>query len=220
MANKDYYKILGVSKGAGADEIKKAYRKLAVKYHPDKNKTDPKKAEEMFKEMSEAYYVLGNEKRRKEYDDYREGPQYTSGGDFSGAQGFDFSEIFRQYRSSGGGSRSGGSGYTAFDMDDIFNIFSGMGDNGSGVYQYSTGRTGGGSSRGEKTDIESALSVPGRIMADGGTVVFKYGENKKINLEIKPGTKEGQKLRLRGQGKKCPCCDHYGDLIVRLNRGR
>src|ERR1700733_13298302 len=67
---KDYYKVLGATKSSSADEIKKSYRKLARKYHPDANKGDPK-AEERFKEISEAYNVLSDEKRRKEYDDAR-----------------------------------------------------------------------------------------------------------------------------------------------------
>ena len=78
---KDYYKTLGVAKGATADEIKKSYRKLARKYHPDANKGDPK-AEERFKEISEAYNVLSDEKRRKEYDEARS----LFGGGGSGCQ--------------------------------------------------------------------------------------------------------------------------------------
>ena len=68
MEYKDYYKILGVSKSATQDEIKKAYRKLAVKYHPDKNEGD-KASEEKFKEISEAYEVLGDPEKRKKYDE-------------------------------------------------------------------------------------------------------------------------------------------------------
>ncbi|MGB3057094.1 MAG: DnaJ domain-containing protein, partial [Candidatus Omnitrophota bacterium] len=114
MANKDYYDILGVKEGAGAEEIKKAYRKQALKYHPDKN-PDDKKAEEKFKEISAAYYTLGDEKRRKEYDNLRRMGAYT--GDFSSAQGFDFSDFLKQFS---GGFSSGSS------FDGLFgDIFSG-----------------------------------------------------------------------------------------------
>lgn len=100
---KDYYSILGVSKNAGADEIKSVYRKLAIKYHPDKNPGN-KVAEEKFKEISEAYDVLSDENKRKRYD---------SGGDnmFEGGQGgFDFSDIFNDFFSGGGNSSSSAKG--------------------------------------------------------------------------------------------------------------
>src|SRR5437660_5252312 len=103
---KDYYKVLGVSKTASADEIKKSYRKLARKYHPDANKGDAK-AEERFKEISEAYNVLSDEKRRKEYDDARS--LFGSGG----------------VRMPGSGSQTGG-GYS-FDLGDLFGGSSGGG---------------------------------------------------------------------------------------------
>src|SRR5215470_9185471 len=103
---KDYYKALGVSKTATADEIKKSYRKLARKYHPDANKGDPK-AEERFKEISEAYNTLSDPKRRKEYDDARS--LFGSGG----------------FRPPG----QGGSGGFPFDLGDLFG---GAGDTASG----------------------------------------------------------------------------------------
>ena len=111
MAGKDYYDILGVKEDASEAEIKKAYRKLALKYHPDKNPGD-KKAEEKFKEISEAYYALGDKERRAKYDNLRKMGGFT--GDFSSAQGFDFSEFLKQF-SGGGGSFSSGSIF-----DDIF----------------------------------------------------------------------------------------------------
>ena len=90
--------LLGLGNTASLKDIKKAYRKLALKYHPDKNPGD-KKAEESFKRISEAYYTLGDEKRRREYDELRRLGAYT--GDFSSAQGFDFSDFSKHF--SGGG---------------------------------------------------------------------------------------------------------------------
>ena len=101
MDYKDYYKILGVSKNASQDEIKKAYRKLAVKYHPDKTKGD-KKSEERFKEIGEAYEVLKDPEKRKKYDQLGSNwKQYENAG--YGAGGFDFSHF--------GGGRTGGRTY-------------------------------------------------------------------------------------------------------------
>ncbi|MBU1894245.1 MAG: DnaJ domain-containing protein, partial [Candidatus Omnitrophica bacterium] len=101
----DYYSLLGVSKDASEADIKKAYRKLAVKYHPDKNPGD-KKAEEKFKKVSEAYYALGNAKRRKEYDLLQSQGAYT--GNFSSQQGFDFSDFIRNFSAGGGGFADAG----------------------------------------------------------------------------------------------------------------
>lgn len=119
MSNKDLYSLLGVAKSATGDEIKKAYRKLAMQYHPDKNKGD-KKAEEKFKEINAAYEVLGDAKKRKEYDTFG-----SAGGGFSGfsgahggQQGFGgFEDIFSQF---GGGGVRGGSQHFEFDLGDLF----------------------------------------------------------------------------------------------------
>src|SRR6516162_10525985 len=102
---KDYYKTLGVAKGASADEIKKSYRKLARKYHPDANEGDAK-AEGRFKEISEAYSVLSDEKRRKEYDEARTlfggGVRMPGSGSAGGNYNFDLGDIF--------GGAAGGAG--------------------------------------------------------------------------------------------------------------
>ena len=92
MADKDFYEILGVQKNASDDEIKKSYRKLAMKYHPDRNKDD-KSAETKFKEASEAYHVLSNKERRTNYDQFGHAAFEGTGGR-RGFSNFDFSSVF------------------------------------------------------------------------------------------------------------------------------
>jgi molecular chaperone DnaJ len=111
MAKRDYYDVLGVSKDASADQIKTAYRKLAVKYHPDKNKND-KTAEDKFKEASEAYHVLSNSERKQNYDNFGHAAFENGGGGRGGFGNFDFSssfsDIFEDFfgEGFGGGRRS------------------------------------------------------------------------------------------------------------------
>ena len=125
MSQKDYYQALGVQEKASPEEIKKVYRKLAVKYHPDKNPGN-KEAEARFKGISEAYYVLSDPKRRAQYDQMRQfggGP----GGNFAGSQGFDFEELLRQF--GGGRSRPTGpySSFRGFFLNFFFCVFLGGG---------------------------------------------------------------------------------------------
>lgn len=127
MADKqDFYEILGLKKGASEAEIKSAFRKLAVKYHPDKNKGD-KKAEEKFKEINEAYGILSDPEKKKKYDMFGHAgvdPNYNAGGAGGGFGGF-------------GGY--GGGGYGAGGFEDIFDIFGGMFGGGSTQRRSRTG---------------------------------------------------------------------------------
>jgi len=220
MANKDYYSVLGVKEGASEAEIKKAYRKLALKFHPDKNPGD-KKAEERFKEISEAYYTLGDKKRRAEYDNIRKMGGYTD--NFSSAQGFDFSEFLRQF--SGGGFSSESPFGDLFG--DIFSGGRGGGRKGAYTYYYTSGGRGGGGGRtfysnpggnvtSVDTDLKATLPIPKHLADKGGEARFSLADGRNITLKIPKGTKNGQKMRLRGQGEKCPCCSHRGDLIVAI----
>ncbi len=183
---KDYYKTLGVSKGASADEIKKSYRKLARKYHPDANEGDAK-AEARFKEISEAYTVLSDEKRRKEYDEARS--LFGSGGPRMG------------------GSTSSG-GYGGFDLGDLFGGTTGsaggrLGDLLGGVF----GR--GGTStqqarprRGADVETETSLSFSDAI--DGSTVSLRLTGEGPCKTCMGTGAKAGT------VPKVCPTCEGTG----------
>ena len=220
MDTKDYYATLGVSGGASQDEIKSAYRKLALKYHPDRCPEEKKKeCEEKFKEISAAYYVLGDAKRKKEYDDYKEGAyEFRSGhgsGDFASQTGFDFDDLMNHF----GGIRGGHAHDTRdryFFFDDLGDLFEGLrGASGghSGIYtDYGFADTG--AAHKHDTDINAELRLSPNIAVRGGEVKFRLHDGRTITLKIVPHTKNGQKLRLKGLGKTCPCCDHKGDLTV------
>lgn len=210
MSQKDYYKILGVSQTAEPDEIKKTYRKLAVKYHPDKNPKNKKQAEERFKEISEAYYILNDPQRRQEYDLMKKGGAGMFGqGNFAQARGFNFEEIFGGFRN----SQSSGRGFE----DIIENLFTGSASSQQRGCRYSSGTQ----DRSEiytevQADIETTLNISKALAASGGKVQFKDNHNKKITVRIPANTKDGQKMRLARAGRDCPACHHPGDLILKL----
>lgn len=213
VTSKDFYSILGVPEKANLQEIKKAYRNLALKYHPDRAAAaDKKKSEEKFKEISEAYYVLSDEKRRAEYDNFKNGPAAYSADDFASAQGFDFQEILKHFRSSGASAKRtrARSGY-----EDIFDVFEHMNSSGANQYVFTSDPRQQSNGAEEETDINARINVPQEVMAKGGEAKFKLS-GKEVTLTIKAGTKHGQKLRLRGQGKTCSCCRHAGDLILTI----
>jgi curved DNA-binding protein len=224
---KNYYDVLGVAENASAEDIKKAYRKLAVKYHPDKNPSNVKEAESRFKEISEAYFVLSDDKKRAQYDQMRRFGGGAGAGNYAGTQGFDYEELLRQFNS--GGRKKPSGQYSAFG--DIFeDLFSGLGS-GQGRAYYSAS-SGGRTPYPFYTDADEpdAEMDSGRVEADvlvnltvskekaekGGGVTFSTPEGKKISVKIPPHTKPGQKLRLTRQGRLCPTCQHEGDLILQI----
>ncbi|MEU0488617.1 molecular chaperone DnaJ [Nocardiopsis changdeensis] len=184
---KDYYKVLGVSKTASKDEIKSSYRKLARENHPDANTGDPK-AEDRFKEISEAYNVLSDDKRRKEYDDARSlfGGSYRPGGG-TGPGGFDMSDLFGQ----GGTAGSGGTGGER--LSDLFGgLFGGRGRGGTGTR----------SRRG--ADVETEATLTFREAADGVTRSFQLASEAPCPTCKGTGAKAGTAPRM------CPKCSGTG----------
>ncbi|HYC59108.1 MAG TPA: J domain-containing protein [Thermoanaerobaculia bacterium] len=181
MAGKDYYEILGVKKTSAEGEIKKAYRELAKKYHPDKNKGN-KEAENRFKEISEAYAVLSDKEKRAQYD--RLGAEAFGAGGANPFAGFDFSE-FMGGRGSGGGrgrgrKRSGGG--TTMDFTDIFGDLFGGG--------------GGGFAQPEPQEMQAELTIDFRDAILGSTMSLQVnGESMKV--KIPEGIGEGQKIRVK-----------------------
>lgn len=187
---KDYYKVLGVSKTASQEEIKKSYRKLARKYHPDANRGDAD-AEDRFKEVSEAYDVLSDEKRRKEYDSVRSMP-----GGFRGQQGggfpFDFGDIFGQ--TGGAGTQTGGAG------ERIGDLFGGLFNRGGGGGTRTTGTRR--ARRGADVETDVTLTF-GRAM-NGVTVPIK------LTSEAACGSCRGTGAKAGTVPRVCPSCEGTG----------
>jgi DnaJ-class molecular chaperone len=192
---KDYYDLLGVKKNATEDEIKKAYRKLAKKYHPDKNKGD-KAAEDKFKQISEAYAVLGDKEKREQYD--RLGKEAFSFGGGPGGGGNPFADFdFGQFRGRAGGRR-GGRGAT--DFTDIFADLFG----GGGGFQT-------GPQRGQ--DVQAEITIDFRDAVLGTTLDLQIG-GEAVKVRIPEGVAGGQTIRLRGKGAPGVNGGPAGDLHV------
>ncbi len=202
MNYKDYYKILGVAKSASQEEIKKAFRKLAVKHHPDKNPGD-KKAEEKFKEVNEANAVLSDPEKRKKYDQLGENwNQYQQrGGD---AGGFDWNQYAQGHR-----------GKTQYSQEDVF------GNEGhfSDFFESIFGSGFGGSQQRRTTlrrrgeDIDAQMEVTLEEAMQGATKQVSIN-GQKINLKLKPGIHEGQVLRMKGKGGAGMNGGENGDLLI------
>ncbi|MEZ4792624.1 MAG: J domain-containing protein [Gelidibacter sp.] len=196
----DYYKILGVTKTATEAEIKKAYRKLARKYHPDVNPND-KEAEQKFKQINEANEVLSNPENRKKYDKY--GKDWQHGEAYEEAQRQQQSQ--RQYQSQGfegfGGNDFGGSDYSDF-FESMFGGGSSRGNSRSTMF------------RGQDFNAELQLNLK-EVYETQKRILTINGKN--IRLTIPAGVEDGQVIKIKGQGGEGINKGPKGDLLIRFN---
>jgi len=203
MEFKDYYKILGVNKTATDEELKKAYRDLAKKHHPDKNPGD-KSAEDKFKDISEAYEVLKDPEKRKKYD--------ALGSNWKQAGTGNFDEWFKNYSHSNQGQSTfsfedvfggGEEGFT-----DFFDLFMGRGAKQRSYSFRSTPKKG--------RDYESSLNISLEEAFKGTTKELSV-DGRHIRVKIEPGTEEGKKLRLKNQGGASSSGGESGDLFLKIS---
>jgi len=213
--DKDFYSVLGVSKDADAQEIKKAYRKKARQYHPDRHPDDPK-AEETFKEIGEAYSVLNDPEQREQYDAIRAmrsgGARFSAGQGGPGGAGFEdiFSSMFGGGQGAPRGYPAGGGGANP-DIDDLLKMFGGQagGFGGGGPAGFQPGPAKG-------QDVSARTRLPFRDAALG-TEVRLTVDGKTVTARIPAGVHDGQKIRLRGKGRPGPGGAPAGDLLLTLD---
>ncbi len=207
----DYYKALGVSRTASPEEIQKAYRKLARKYHPDMN-PDDKAAKNKFQEVQKAYDTLNDPEKRKMYDQFGSAYEHmggAGGGAGPGAGGpfpFDIEQMFGG-RGGAGGGPGGGFQFDAADLGDLFSQF-----------------TGGGGKRSRRAapakggDIAAEVTIPFHTAVMGGHCeigVTRGSQKETLQVKIPPGVDSGKKIRLRGKGQPGEGGDN-GDLLVTI----
>ncbi len=204
---KDYYKLLGVERKASKEEIGKAYKKLARKYHPDLNQDD-KAAEAKFKDINEAYEVLKDDEKRKLYDQL--GADWQHGQNFQRPPGF---ENFQFNFGNGGG---GAGGFQSSDFSDFFsNLFGGGGRSGGFSGGFGGDPFGGFSQRPRRgSDVESQLNLTLEEAAKGGSKTIMIQGGSSLEVKIPAGVKEGARIRLAGKGESGPA--GAGDLYLRV----
>lgn len=217
MTTKDYYKILGVNEEASVEEIKKLYRELAKKYHPDRNKGN-KQAEDRFKEINEAYDVLGDPEKRKKYDQFRK-----LGGAGLGGEHVSWEDLMKQFQGQG---RPFGSGRgfdfsnfgRAFGLDDLFETFT-NGPTGSQRTRPGFEHMNNGSAfeteetmTRENLDVRLEASLNLAQILLGTKIRLRTPQGKKIDLRIPPGTDPGHVFRIPRMGKQSGT--ETGDLYV------
>jgi curved DNA-binding protein len=195
MSATDYYKTLGVKKDASEEEIKKAYRRLAMKYHPDHAKGD-KQAEEKFKQISEAYAVLSDKEKRQQYDSFgAEGfrQQYSQEDIF---RNFDFGSIFREF------GFGGGRGGVRFSFG------------GDAPFGFGGGREA--APRGSDLEYELPLTLAEIASGTQKPIEFRHGERtERLTVKIPKGLIPGKKIRLAGKGAVSPYGGPAGNLYIR-----
>ncbi len=199
----DYYKILGVEKTASAAEIKKSYRKLALKYHPDKTEGD-KALEDKFKKISEAYAVLSDPKKKNQYDTYGSADFQQRFSQEDIFRNFDLGDILKDFGF--GGSRGGGGFSQGFGGGGQRGGFGGMG---GGFGQQQQVR------RGNDLQYEIPLTIDEIINGTKKTITINQaGQAKAIEVKIPKGLTEGKKIRLTGKGEMSPNGGPAGDLYI------
>jgi len=207
--DKDFYKVLGVPKDVSEADLKKAYRKLARKYHPDANPGDAA-AEARFKEISEAHSVLSDPEQRAEYDQIRamgSGARFSAPSGAGGTGGFEdvFGSMF------GGGAGRGGR--TSYSQGGFEDLLGGMFGGGGGFGQSSGGFRGfGGPTPGR--DVTASTTIDFVTATKGDTVHLQTSDGRPINVRVPAGVTDGQKIRVPGKGQPSPDGGAAGDLIL------
>lgn len=194
---KDPYELLGVARDASQADIKKTYRALAKKLHPDVNPGD-ESVEQKFKEVTAAYDLLSDEERRRQYD---------SG--MIGADGTAQNPFHRHYRKDAAGGFDFGGGGGGIDMDDLFSDLFGRGKRGQGQQQHRARRPKG-------RDLTYTTTVSFLDAMRGGRQRVSLYNGKTLDVNLPPGTEEGQRLRMKGQGMPGPAGGDAGDAFIEV----
>ena len=200
--SEDYYKVLGLNKDASDGEIKKAYRKLAMKYHPDHTKGD-KSAEEKFKKISEAYAVLSDKEKRKQYDTFGSEGFHQRFSQEDIFRSFDFGDIFREFGFGGGDFSRGQPGGARFSSGGGQGFHFGGGPQQARV-------------KGSDLVYELPLTLQEVAVGTSKIITLQHqGESENLTVKIPAGMITGKKLRLAGKGNPSPYGGPAGDLYIK-----